>query len=515
MKARGRRRAAVLLDVAIWLAVCALCVEETRDNAAPWELIGGLVSATVAMATARRLPVVSLTAASLSGIAVLFDYSGRFPIWPVLLMMAAGYFAGRRMPTVRPALFVFSGVALAGVPVSLVVTDDGVLSWPTLPLTLLFAGFVPWHLGRYVRLREDLVSTGWDRAEQLEAQQRSTAEQARLRERARIASDMHDSLGHELSLIALRAGALELAPELAQRHRAAAGELRESAGIATERLREIIGVLREDAPPVDPVGGSLTDLVERTRASGLVVEALVDDGAAPPMVERAAYRVVQESLTNAAKHAPGAAVTVRVRRGQDETLVTVHNGAPDGEPEPAASGQRGLAGLRERVRLLGGTLRAERSDDGFEVAARLPHHAEPGSREPADGASESARQLAHARRQVRRTLVGAVVIPAAAVFVLVAVSAVYYVFNIIASTLDAEDYERLHLGQSRADIELVLPNQERLEPPEAVEPSGAVCEYYGTDGGVLGWSGDAYQLCFADARLVSKERIFHAEGDET
>ncbi|MFF5991950.1 sensor histidine kinase [Prauserella flavalba] len=513
MNERWRRRAAVLLDIAVWAFVCVVCAYESRHNATHWELVAGLVTATAAMATARRMPLVSFTVAALSSYTVLFNYLGRFPVWPVFLMLAAGYFAGRRMVRVRPALLVLAGITLGGVPVSLL-ASEGIESWPTLPLTVLFAAFVPWHLGRYVRLREDLLRSGWERAEQLEAQQRSTAEQARLRERARIASDMHDSLGHELSLIALRAGALELAPELGERHRAAAGELRESAATATERLREIIGVLREDAPPVEPAGGSVTDLVQRSRASGLVVEAFVDDGAAPPMVERAVYRVVQESLTNAAKHSPGAAVTVEVRRGRTETLVTVHNGPPGSEPESGASGQYGLAGLRERVRLLGGTLRAEPDDGGFVVAARLPHHAAPAEEEPAGVGSESARQLAHARRQVRRTLLNALLIPAAVVFVLFAVSAVYYVYNVFASELDADDYERMRVGQLRADIELVLPSQERLEAPQGREPPGVVCEYYGTDAGLLGWSGDAYQLCFANARLVSKERISQVDGDD-
>ncbi|MCQ0011553.1 histidine kinase dimerization/phosphoacceptor domain-containing protein [Actinomadura madurae] len=101
---------------------------------------------------------------------------------------------------------------------------------------------------------------GWERAEHLENQQRIIAERERLRERARIAQDMHDSLGHELALIAVRAGALEVAADLGDRHRAAAAELRTGAADATEHLREIIGVLRDDAPgenPADPGGGTL------------------------------------------------------------------------------------------------------------------------------------------------------------------------------------------------------------------------------------------------------------------
>ena len=138
---------------------------------------------------------------------------------------------------------------------------------------LVFAGLSPWLLGRYVRVRGELARTGWRRAEEMESRQRLVADQARLRERARIASDMHDSLGHELSLIAVRAAALEVAGGLDDAQRDAAAQLRTSAAAATERLREIIGVLREDAAPVEPVQGDLGELISRARASGLLIES--------------------------------------------------------------------------------------------------------------------------------------------------------------------------------------------------------------------------------------------------
>src|SRR3954471_20518274 len=122
--------------------------------------------------------------------------------------------------------------------------------------------------------------------------------EARLRERSRIAEDMRDSVGHELSLIALRAAALEVDDDLPERHRAAATELRQAAATATERLGEIIGVLRDggSAAPTLPAH----ELVDRAAASGLEVR-LVQEGRAElsPMVDRAVHRVVQEALTNA------------------------------------------------------------------------------------------------------------------------------------------------------------------------------------------------------------------------
>ncbi|PRX43600.1 signal transduction histidine kinase [Prauserella shujinwangii] len=509
MNERGRRRLAVLVDVGVWLAVCAVCGYETRENAAPWELLGGLAATTVAMATARRHPLLSLTVASASALAVLFNYLGRYPVWPVLLMVAAGYFAGRRMDHARPAVLTFAGVALAGMPVAYALSADAVGNWATLVLTLLFAVFVPWHLGRYTRLRDDLVRTGWDRARQAEERRRHEAERARLRERARIASDMHDSLGHELSLLALRAGALEVAADLGERHRAAAGELRAGAAAATERLREIIGVLREDAAPTEPADAAVADLVRRAADSGLAVGARIDQGTAPPMVERAAYRVVQEALTNVAKHAPGAAVTVDVRRSADQTCVTVRNTRPPAGPLPGAtSGQRGLVGLRERVRLVGGSLRSGECDGGFQVVAWLPHGAAPVAADSGDGGTDSARELALARRRVRWTLVNALVVPVVVVAVLAAVSTVYYSFNQVSSVLEPEVYARLRVGQPQDEVEALLPSQQRLShDPDAwgTPPEGADCRVYGADATLIGSSPVVYRLCFAGGRLVAKE----------
>ncbi len=243
--------------------VAALVVYESRRNAQPWELIAELAATVVVVAAARRGPWLSLTVAVGSSLTMMFSFGGRVPVWPVLLMVPFAYLAGRRMESARPALVTFLGVGCVGVPLSLAIGRYGMADWGAAIGVMLFAAVLPWQLGRYMRTRDDLVRSGWQRAEELELRQRIVAEEARLRERARIASDMHDSLGHELSLIALRAAALEMSGN------AEAKALRENAAAATERLREIIGLLREDAPPVDPLHGGITALVDRARASGL------------------------------------------------------------------------------------------------------------------------------------------------------------------------------------------------------------------------------------------------------
>ncbi|WP_245788899.1 sensor histidine kinase [Amycolatopsis marina] len=521
MSARWRRRAVLLFDVVVWALICLLVIYETRRNPNQWELVGGLLVTTVALASSRRLPLLSVVAAAASSLAVLPNYLGRFPVWPLLLMLVTGYLAGRRMEHAKAAVLSFAGVALAGLPFAYFIGEDVVGSWLSLVATLLFAIFVPWHLGRYLRLRENLARTGWERAERLEHEQRVAAEQARLRERARIATDMHDSLGHELSLIALRAGALEVSAHLDERDRTAAGELRESAAAATDRLHEIIGVLRADdeGAPVRPADEAISELVERVAASGMAVAHRIEPfGCAPPMVELAARRVVQEGLTNAAKHAPGAAVRVGVRQSGRETEVSVVNDPPPAGPLPGVpSGGWGLTGLRERVRLLGGSLRAgPDTGGGFEVVAVLPHDAP--AQDPADGVtdSESARQLAGQRRQLRLTLINAVVLPLGVLIAMFAISAAYYLINMFGSVLAAGDYERMRIGQSRAELAPVLPAQQRLDRPDLAEPptrEGAVCEYYGTDAGVLGTSGDVYRLCFERGELVSKDVLLNLTGE--
>ena len=122
---------------------------------------------------------------------------------------------------------------------------EAVLTWLLLLLLALLLVVLPWLIGRYRAQQALLATAGWERAERIEREQRMEIDQERLPRASRIAEDMHDSVGHELSLIALRAAALEVDPDLPEEHRRAAGELREAAATATERLGEIVGVLRE------------------------------------------------------------------------------------------------------------------------------------------------------------------------------------------------------------------------------------------------------------------------------
>ncbi|MEV3977081.1 histidine kinase [Nonomuraea sp. NPDC049758] len=268
------------------------------------------------------------------------------------------YLTGRRMTRLWPAGAVFCLITAIGCGAVLLQGGDLAL-WVSMGTGLVGTYVVPYLLGL---LRRGVL-------QQRRQARLSVEAQARLRERARIAREMHDSLGHDLALIAVRAGGLEVAPGLGPAQVKAAGELRMAAADATERLRQIIGLLREDAEeaPLSPVGEDVAELVGRARDSGMSITLELAPGASPEL----AHAVVQEGLTNAAKHAPGAAVAVSVTPHR----VVVRNGPPSSRPS-ARRGGLGLAGLRERVRLAGATLTAGPDGDGFRLAVELPREGE-------------------------------------------------------------------------------------------------------------------------------------------
>ena len=230
-----------------------------------------------------------------------------------------------------------------------------------------FAAVVAW--GMYVRARRQLLASLREQVAHAQAAQELQAEQARLAERTRIAQEMHDVLGHRISLMALHAGALEVRPDLPPAQVAEdAGLIRATARQALEELRAAIGVLRDGAGdgegPLTPQPslGDITRLVQESRQAGLDValDMQVDTPeAAPGTLGRDTYRIVREALTNASKHAPGTKVAVSVAGRPGQGLqVTVRNplpGRPAREPSLPGTGT-GLAGLAERVAVADGTL---------------------------------------------------------------------------------------------------------------------------------------------------------------
>ncbi|MFC9879926.1 sensor histidine kinase [Streptomyces libani] len=513
----ARRLYARAPGLVLWLLVCgppalafgSLAHTHLWATAAAFPLLG------VCVLLRRRRPLTALALPIAPSLVISLDL---FTVAYCAALAVFGYLAGIRMPRARPALWFFSAVAAGGLPLSAVVGRT-VWPWFSLLLTLLLNVMLPWLLGRYRRQYAELARTGWQLAERMEREQQAVADRTRLRERARIAGDMHDSLGHDLALIALRAGALEVDPRLDADRQAAAGELRAAAGTATERLREIIGVLRTDdeSAPRVPADESVERLVDRARASGMTVtlEEADDTGARtlPAMTGHALHRVVQESLTNAAKHAPGAAVRVRIGRAAGQVRVTVANTArPDGPAADPVSGGSGLVGLDERVRLAGGTLRAGPAPEGgFTVSARLPTAdgtpAEPLER-PEPTAAE--RELDRAQRQVQRRLRQTVIVPLALLAALVVLTSTFHLVSPSWTVLEREHYDALRLGADRSRMDSLLPFFALDAPPDGTPPPphGWTCEYYSVRPG----SDTAYELCFTDGdRLVKKSVVYRRD----
>ncbi|PNG17793.1 sensor histidine kinase, partial [Streptomyces cahuitamycinicus] len=206
-----------------------------------------------------------------------------------------------------------------------------------------------------------------------------------LEERSRIARELHDVVAHHMSVISIQA---QVAPHLVENP---PDELRENlAGIrqnaleALIELRRVLGVLRSEQagpgePPTDhapqPTLDRLDTLVENTRAAGreVVTDIQGERRPLPPGVELSAYRIVQEALSNALRHAPGARITVRLGYEPDGLEVEIVNGRPTGPPPPSTGAGHGLLGMRERVAMLGGTMTAHPWHwDGFKVTAFLP-----------------------------------------------------------------------------------------------------------------------------------------------
>ncbi|GAB7047128.1 sensor histidine kinase [Catenuloplanes indicus] len=254
--------------------------------------------------------------------------------------------------------------------------------------------YAVWMLFLVVIVLGDQVRRRTRAQQSLEAQEEITdlarAQRAVLEERARIAREMHDVVAHHMSMIAVRA---ETAPyRLAGLPGPASDEFAAIAGAARETLadmRRLLGVLRtnrEDDPQLapQPTLAGLPALIGTAAAAGMPVTLEMDEIApAPPEpVSLAAYRIVQEAVANAGRHAPGAVVRVRIFADDGVLRVTVANGpAPAGSTalSPGGSGH-GLMGMRERAQALSGTFVAMPSRGGFEVSATLPLSPEPGIR---------------------------------------------------------------------------------------------------------------------------------------
>ncbi|MEU4969164.1 sensor histidine kinase [Streptomyces smyrnaeus] len=305
-------------------------------------------------------------------------------VWSTVVVPCVVWSAVRRITPARRAWAAVGASAVGAVLLSIAVQSLSGL--PTLPYLLAGAGvaalfiLLPALSGMVLGHRRPLKGLLRERNAYLEQTRLLTDEAARMEERARIAAEMHDLLGHRIGLISVHAGALQLAAEREAPPLAPQAELlRTTAGTAMDELRGILGVLRHQSGEDIGERGtreSLSALVEDSRKAGADAELHWNaTGAtdADARTRQAVHRVTREGLTNALKHAPGAPVRVTFQDEGDTVVVAVVNEAPP-LPRPPGDGNRsGLVGLQERINLLGGALHAgPRPEGGFVLSARIP-----------------------------------------------------------------------------------------------------------------------------------------------
>lgn len=457
-----------------------------------------------------------------------------------ILFVVPAYLVGRRSTSMQPALLGFATGLIAQLALSWFAQPADYLSmWLTAVITDFVILLLPWWLGRALRLRnirqsqEDAIIT----------------DLARMRERARIAEDMHDLIGHDLALISLHSGALEVLADASDDQRKAASQIRARAVAATDRLHEILGVLRteETEPRRAPGGLDLDRIVESAGNSGMDVNLSVSGSIAAEATSRAVERVVQESLTNAAKHASGAPVTITVDSRAECVDVRVVNERPDSSRAEAVRSAKGTSGpgvgtgvgngavpetgehssrpggmgliaAEERIRLLGGTMSAGPHLGGFRVSASIPQTAGAGvsgtwTQAGVRGDPETKDRLRRVSRAQRASMRRAALVPGVCAAVLIAVFVVLQALTFASVGLTSADFARIHVGQPVAEAEAALPSSHvdraGVPPTNRVpeEPRGASCEYYLAREHAVDFSSDMYRICTRDGVVVAADRL--------
>jgi signal transduction histidine kinase len=292
----------------------------------------------------------------------------------VVLLLSACYATGRHLEGRRALIGLALGVGT--VIIVALVHDPGDVIWPA----VFFAG-LPWLAGRTLRNHTLLARELAEKAERAAHAREEEERRAVAAERTRIARELHDVVAHNLSVMVVQASAARRVLERDPERAAEAAELiRRTGREALAELRYVFGpVRRGDGEDLSgpPSLSRVKDLARRARAAGLKVRLRVEGEPVPlpPGVDQAAYRVVQEALTNALKHAGSAHATVTLSYEPNEVVISVEDdgAVPAGDGLGETGGGHGLVGMRERVSLYGGLVQAgPRSTGGFAVRARLP-----------------------------------------------------------------------------------------------------------------------------------------------
>jgi signal transduction histidine kinase len=362
-------------DIAVALLVFWLTRLTTTTAANPAVGLLTCGAACAALILRRHFPVAVLVVSAAAAQAYLVTYHGHDGDLILIAPMVAIY-------TVANAADRHHGLAIGGLAV-LVLAAVHIIAKPTSPigvdnLALAALGALAVAAGSASRSHRAYLSEVEARARQAEADRDTEAARRVTEERLRIARELHDAVGHQLALINVQAAvAAHVLTEPPEAARQALEHIGSASRAALAELSETVGLLRtteEPAAPVDPVSGlaDLPRLLDSYRRSGLSITESTTGTPhrIPPATDLVAYRVIQESLTNACKHAPGSTVEISRTYARTALRLEIRNTATTTAP-PAAAGH-GLLGMRERVTALGGTLHTGPTRTGFAVTAALP-----------------------------------------------------------------------------------------------------------------------------------------------
>ncbi|MEU9840183.1 histidine kinase [Actinomadura sp. NPDC048032] len=360
--------------LAVAMALFLSVVVAITPHAGALDLAAALAGS-LALVAWRRAPLAALVVSAVCMLALAAHVRpGPAAAFPVIVAVFAAFRAGHRVATALVGT-AFLGL---GLMVRLPSADGSLRDLQS--LSLLVGWFAAAGVTATVtRHRQAYLEEAERRAAEAERTREEAARRRAGEERLRIARELHDSLTHSISIIKVQAGvAVHLARRRGEDVPPALLAIQEASGDAMRELRATLEVLRDaDRSEGESLASGLDrldDLVERARSIGLPATVTISGARRdlPAEVDRAAYRIVQEALTNVSRHAGGAAAAVRVDYASGELVVQVDDDGeadPDAPPVPGT----GLLGMRERVAALGGRLRAgPRPEGGFTVRAELP-----------------------------------------------------------------------------------------------------------------------------------------------
>jgi signal transduction histidine kinase len=367
------------VDAALALVLTVLYVPGATDDGGALAQPAGVIvplalAQTLPLAFRRRRPVAVLVGTLVAGVALNAGFADS-PILPIGVVVALYTVAAHcdRGVAARAGL-----VTAATLPWALLAAADLHVDEIVLPLALTAGA---WIFGDNLRTRRAYLGELEAKAARLEAEREEEARRAVAREQARIARELHDVISHNVSVMVVQAAAGGDVFDTQPAHaRSALAAIETTGREALTELRRLLGVIRTDddadAPPAPQPGlERLQALVEQVRAAGLGVELTIRGHRPPlpPALDLAAYRVVQEALTNTLKHAGATSARVTVGYGASELTVDVLDDGPGPSLAVGAGTGHGLVGMRERVALFGGAIDAgPGSGGGFAVSARFP-----------------------------------------------------------------------------------------------------------------------------------------------